>query len=82
MSTVNGVWHDAKIDPPGTNEINKPVLVVREFIQSKNYKYRKIDFAIYSASVMRAPSCTWEGKWNKSGVILWIPLPEVPEVDA
>ena len=75
MSIKNGVWHDAKLDPPGAEHINRPVLVVRETSTRKC-----IDFAIYSAWKMRAPSCTWEGTWNKKGnVLYWMPLPEIPE---
>ena len=81
MSTVNGVWHDAHLDPPGTEYINKTVLAVRRIGEGKN-AYDKIDFAIFSAWVMKAPSCTWEGKWNKRGVIYWMPLPKMPEVKA
>jgi len=79
VSVVNGVWHDARLDPPGADYINKTVLTVREIGQGKG-AYRKIDFSIYNAFVMHAPSCTWEGKWNKRGVILWMPLPKIPEV--
>ena len=60
MSIKNGVWHDAKMDPPGADYVNKPVLAVRIIGTGK------------------APSCTWDGKWNKRGVILWMPLPKIP----
>lgn len=75
MSLKNGVWHDAKQDPPGADHINRPVLVVRETSSGIS-----IDIAIYNSWVMRAPGCKWEGKWNKKGSILyWMPLPEIPE---
>ena len=78
MSIKNVVWHDASLDPPGSEHVNRTVLTVREIGEGKRL-YRKIDFSIYNASVMRAPSFTWEGKWNKRGVIYWMPLPEMPE---
>lgn len=78
MSVKNGVWHDANQDPPGAEHVNKVVLVVRQIGEGKRAE-RKIDFGIFNASVMRAPSCTWEGKWNKRGVIYWMPLPDLPD---
>ena len=78
MSVI--VWHDAVLDPPGTEHINKTVLAVREIGEGKK-AYRKYDFCIYNASVMRAPSCIWEGKWNKRGVVYWMPLPKMPGED-
>ena len=80
MSIVNGVWHDAKLDPPGAEHVNKTVLAVRRIGEGKN-AYDKIDFAIFNACY-EGPSCTWEGKWNKRGVIYWMPLPNMPEVKA
>ena len=77
MSIKNGVWHDAKIDPPGADYVNKPVLAVRTIGTGKK-TYDRIDFAIYNATAMKAPSCTWDGKWNKRGVIYWMPLPKIP----
>ena len=78
MSLINGVWHDASLDPPGTENINKAVLVVRRIGEGKR-AYEKIDFAIFNSYVMMAPSCKWQGTWNKSGVIYWMPLPDIPE---
>ena len=80
MSIENGVWHDGELDPPGTEHINKTVLAVRKIGEGKN-AYFKYDFCIYNASVMMAPSCTWQGKWNKRGVVYWMPLPKMPEVE-
>ena len=77
MSVKNGVWHDAMMDPPGAEHVNNTVLVVREIGEGKR-AYRKIDFAIYNSFVMKAPSCTWAGKWNKRGVIFWMPMPDLP----
>lgn len=79
MSIKNGVWHHAEQDPPGAEYINKSVLVVREFVRSRNNTYRIIDFGIYNAIVINAPGWTLEGKWNKKNVIYWMPLPEIPE---
>lgn len=77
MSLVNGVWHDARLDPPRPNQ--GAMLVIRE-IGKGAAAYRKYDFGIYNASTMAAPSCTWlDGTWNKTGVIYWMPLPEIPE---
>lgn len=78
MSIKNGVWHDAKTDPPGAEHINRSVLAVRAILSSGKPHYR-YDFAIYNASLMHAPSCTWDGQWNKKNVIFWMPLPEMPE---
>lgn len=78
MSIKNGVWHDAKLDPPGAEHINKVVLSVREIGEGKR-AYRIIDLSICNANPMGAPSCKMEGKWNKRGVIYWMPLPEIPE---
>ena len=80
MSIKNGVWHDAKMDPPGADYVNKPVLAVR-IIGTGKKTYDRIDFAIYNATAMKAPSCTWDGKWNKRGVLYWMPLPKIPGED-
>ena len=74
MSIKNGVWHNAVVDPPGMEHINKPVLSVRRIGAGKN-AYDRIDFAIYNASSI------WEGTWNKRGVIYWMPLPKIPGED-
>lgn len=78
MSIKNGVWHDAKLDPPGAEHINKVVLSVREIGEGKR-AYRKIDLSIFNADTLIVPCCKWDGKWNKRGVIYWMPLPEIPE---
>ena len=77
MSIKNGVWHDGITDPPGAEHINKSVLAIRVILSSGKAHYR-YDFAIYNAHVMKAPSCTWDGKWNKKNVIYWMPLPDAP----
>ena len=77
MSIKNGVWHDGITDPPGAEHINKSVLAIRVILSSGKAHYR-YDFAIYNAHVMNAPSCTWDGKWNKKNVIYWMPLPDAP----
>lgn len=73
-----GVWHDTKLDPPGAEHINKPVLSVREIGEGKR-AHIQIDLSIYNAVVLKVPSCRWDGKWNKRGVIYWMPLPKIPE---
>ena len=78
MSIKNGVWHDAVQDPPGAGNINKSLLVIRQIASGNRLHYR-YDFGIYNASVMHAPSCTWDGKWNKKNVVYWMPLPDMPD---
>ena len=73
MSIVNGVWHNALMDPPGVGYVNDAVLSVREIGQGSR-AYRKIDISIYSAAENKP------GSWNKRGVILWMPLPKIPEI--
>lgn len=77
MSVKNGVWHDAELDTPGVGDINKSLLVIRK-IGSGGRMFYRYDFGIYNASVMHAPSCTWDGKWNKKNVVYWMPLPDMP----
>jgi len=70
MSTKNGVWHDARIDPPADGQ---RVLCVKE------NKAGRRDYCF---------GCRWEDRsyddgWVTGGgcnnVILWMPLPEIPE---
>jgi hypothetical protein len=77
MSIKNGVWHDAAIDPPGTGNINKSLLVIRQ-ISSGNSLHYRYDFGIYNASVTYG-GIPYEGKWNKRNVVYWMPLPEGPD---
>lgn len=84
MSLINGVWHDAKLDPPpiveedvrGNLTLSADVLVV-VVTHPDEFKYRIIDK--YSAS----------GKWLLSGidfedgtneeVLYWMSIPEIPD---
>lgn len=84
MSLINGVWHDAKLDPPpiveedvrGNLTLSADVLVVC-VSHPDEYKYVCIDK--YSLS----------GKWLMAGVdfedgtitevLFWMPLPKIPE---
>lgn len=70
-------WRDAVKDPPAAGKLNRAVLVVREIGKGRE-GYRKIDFGIYN----EAPDCPEGGRWNKWGVIYWMPLPEIPEEGA
>lgn len=74
MSVINGVWHDAVLDPPGVGQINRTVLTVRKIGQGKN-EHKEIDISIFNATTDRIE----EGKWNKRGVIFWMNLPKIPE---
>jgi len=80
MSTVNGVWHDAKLDPPGAKDINKTVLIVKA---NKNGD-RVITFGAFMANTYKPISHRWEGTWTtnngKGDVLYWMPLPKIPEV--
>lgn len=74
MSVKNGVWHDAEIDPPGADHINKTVLIVKELKSGE----RTITFGSYMASER------WGDKWTTNNgrgkVVYWMPLPKIPEV--
>lgn len=78
MSTKNGVWHDARLDPPRPNQ--GAMLVIRE-IGKGAAAYRKYDFGIYTSSMDSPSSLRMDGTWNKGGVIFWMPLPKMPEVE-
>lgn len=78
MSLKNGVWHDAELDPPRADYHGKPLLAVRE-IGKGSEGYRKYDIVTFYAYLLHAPSCIWDGKYSKSGVIYWMPLPEIPK---
>ena len=81
MSTANGVWHDAKLDPPGAGDMNKTVLIVK---QNKNGE-KVITFGSFRGSVLHPGSMTWDGTWTtnngKGEVLYWMPLPKIPEVE-
>ena len=72
MSMVNGVWHDALLDPPPDGQ---RVLCVKE--NKKGYR----DYCF--GSRWSARQC-WDNGWLTGGgcnnVILWMPLPKIPEV--
>ena len=70
MSIVNGVWHDAKLDPPPDSE---QVLCVKE-----NKKgLRSLCFGTHWKDRQ------WDGGWVTGGgcnnVIFWMPLPKIPQ---
>lgn len=73
MSTVNGVWHDALLDPPPDGQ---RVLCVKE-----NKKGLR-DYCFGA----RWSEHQWDNGWITGGgcnnVILWMPLPKIPEVKA
>ena len=70
MSLVNGVWHDAQLDPPPDGEM---VLCVK---QAKNGN-RSLCFGSHW------PDRPWDNGWVTGGgcnnVIYWMPLPKIPE---
>lgn len=78
MSITNGVWHDAKLDPPKADEMHKTVLIVK---QNKNGE-KVITFGNFSGTVLHPGSMTWEGTWStnngKGEVLYWMPLPKIP----
>ena len=77
MSIKNGVWHNAVQDPPGTWEVNKSLLVIRQ-IASGNRMHYRYDFAICNASITYG-GIPYDVKWNKKNVVLWMPLPDMPD---
>ena len=74
MSLVNGVWHDARIDPP---ENGKQVLCVK---QTKNGT-RSLCFGSYWRE--RQHNELFDDRWVTTGscnnVLYWMPLPKIPE---
>ena len=81
MSIKNGVWHDAKIDPPGADYVNKHVLIVKE----NKAGDRSISFGAYMSSIYKPMSKRWEGTWTTSNgkgtVLYWMTLPKIPGED-
>lgn len=81
MSTKNGVWHDAKLDPPPTN---------KEKDVSGNYVFSEnVLTAVYYEN---GYADVWIDKYHKSGkwmcadapdmpgtVKYWMPLPKIPD---
>ena len=75
MSILNGVWHDARLDPPPDSA---QVLCVKE-----NKKgYRSLCFGSYWPE--RGHTDLYDDRWVTGGgcnnVIFWMPLPKIPEV--
>ena len=69
MSTRNGVWHDAQLDPPAGELVCKTVLIVK---QSKNGD-KKICFGTYMDRGV------WTTNNGLGRVLWWMPLPKIPE---
>ena len=71
MSLINGVWHDAKLDPPQQHEswIWIRCLIVKQLSSGE----KKIDFANYHYGV------GWVTSNGKGEVLYWAPLPKIPE---
>ena len=74
MSFVNGVWHDALLDPPPNGE---QVLCVKE-----NQKgFRSLCFGSFWRE--RFHDDNYDDRWVTSGgcrnIIFWMPLPKIPE---
>lgn len=78
MSLTNGVWHDAKLDPPNADNMNRTVLIVK---QNKNGS-KVITFGSFTGKVLHPAGMNWEGCWNtnngKGEVLYWMPLPKIP----
>ena len=86
---VNGVWHDAKIDPPPTNKekdvhgklsFSERVLTVVRYECKDGTEWTDVWIDQY----------TKDGKWLiadvpddeiKGTVLFWMPLPKIPEVE-
>lgn len=81
MSIKNGVWHDAKMDPPGTEHVNTKVLIVKESKAGD----RSISFGKYMSNMYMPISKRWFGTWTTSNgkgtVLYWMPLPKIPGED-
>jgi hypothetical protein len=67
MSIANGVWHDAVMDPP---EDGERVLVVKCLRSGE----RTIDFGRHYDEY------GWMTNSGSQPVVLWMPLPKIPEV--
>lgn len=72
MSVVNGVWHDAKIDPPKDNGY---VLCVK---QTKNGA-KSICLGYYDPE--RTYGIGWVTTGSCNNILYWMPLPKIPEED-
>lgn len=74
-----GEWHDALMDPPGVEHINKTVLIVK----ANKAGDKTITFGKYMSNTYKPISQKWEGTWTtnngKGTVLYWMPIPVVPE---
>ena len=79
MSLVNGVWHDALMDPPETKE---PVLAIKQLKDGRRdiciaYCIRNYQWRNPATGVLIN-----EDKWvcqGNNNIIYWMPLPKIPE---
>lgn len=78
MSIKTGVWHDAVLDPPMADHINKTVLIVK----ANKAGVRSISFGAYMSAVYKPMANRREGTWTttngKGTVLYWMPLPKIP----
>ena len=77
MSLVNGVWHDAKLDPPGKSLHCETVLIVKR----KASGTKEITFGKYMPEYAGIQT-RWSTPNGKGEVLFWMPLPKIPEVEA
>lgn len=76
MSAINGVWHDAKLDPPGKSLHCKLVLIVKK-TASGNVS---VTFGRYMPEYAGIPE-RWSTSNGKGEVLFWMPIPKIPEVE-
>ncbi len=81
MSVINGVWHNALMDPPKTQD---PVLAIKQLKNGK--KDICIAYCIRNYRWRNPATGVWinEDKWvcqGNNNIIFWMPLPKMPEVE-
>lgn len=76
---MKGPWFDAKTETPRGENINCPLLIVKELKSGD----RTITFGSFTASEYDWKNERWNGRWNTNNgrgeVLYWMPLPEIPE---
>ena len=76
---MKGPWFDAKTETPRGENVNCPLLIVKELKSGD----RTITFGSFSASEYDWANERWNGRWNtnngRGDVVYWMPLPAIPE---